>query len=136
MESVLLYGAECWTLTKQLQKRLDGSYTRLLRASLNVSWKQKLTNKVLYGDIPPVSHIVKERRLRFAGHCFRAKNECISDVLLWKPQHGKRRVGRPAKTFTDLLEEDTGYTTVELEALMAERVVWRDVVRKRPLMSP
>ena len=136
VESVLLYGAECWTLTKQQQKRLDGCYTRLLRASLNVSWKQKLTNKVLYGDISPVSHTVKERRLRFAGHCFRAKNECISDVLLWKPQQGKRRVGRPAKTFTDLLEEDTGYTTVELEALMADRVVWRDVVRNRPLMSP
>ena len=27
VESVLLYGAECWTLTKQQQKRLDRCYT-------------------------------------------------------------------------------------------------------------
>ena len=56
VEHVLLYGAECWTLTKQLQKRLDGCYTRLIRASLNVSWRQRMTNRELYGNIPPVSH--------------------------------------------------------------------------------
>ena len=136
VESVLLYGAECWTLTKQQEKKLDGCYTRLLRASLNISWKQRLTNGVLYGDIPPVSQTVRERRLRFSGHCFRAKDECISDVLLWKPQHGKRKVGRPAKTYTDLLEQDTGYTTNELRNLMADRAVWKNIVRDRPLLSP
>ena len=29
VESVLLYGAECWTLTNTLTKRLDGAYTSL-----------------------------------------------------------------------------------------------------------
>ena len=136
VESVLLYGADCWTLTKQQQKRVDGCYTRLLRASLNVNWKQRLTNKVLYGDIPPVSQTIRERRLRFAGHCYRAKEECVSKVLMWKPQHGKRRVGRPAKTYTDLLEEDTGLKGGDLEAVMADRAVWRNVIRSRPQMSP
>ena len=134
VESVLLYGAECWSLTKQQQKRLDGCYTRLLRASLNISWKQRLTNKVLYGSIPPISQTVRERRLRFAGHCSRAKDECISDVLLWRPRHGKRRVGRPAKTYVDLLEEDTGYTAEELDGLMADRAIWNSVIRNRPLL--
>ena len=136
VESVLLYGAECWTLTKQQQKRLDGCYTRLLRSSLNVSYKQRLTNRVLYGNIPPVSQTVRERRLRFAGHCFRAGDECISKVILWKPTHGKRRVGRPAKTYTDVLEEDTGYSIGQLQQLMADRGAWRDVIRSRPQMSP
>ena len=136
VESVLLYGAETWTLTKQQEKRLDGSYTRLLRASLNISWKQRLTNKVLYGNIPPVSQTVRERRLRFAGHCLRAENECISQVLLWKPLHGKRRVGRPAKTYTDALEQDTGHKAEDLGVLMADRTIWRDIVRNRPVMSP
>ena len=31
MESVLLYGSEAWTLTKSLEKQLNGCYTRLLR---------------------------------------------------------------------------------------------------------
>ena len=69
MESVLLYGSECWTLTVQQQKRLDGCYTRLLRACQNISWRQRITNKVLYDGLPPVSETLRARRLSFAGHC-------------------------------------------------------------------
>ena len=35
--SILLYGCTTWTLTKRLQKKLDGNYTRVLRATLNKS---------------------------------------------------------------------------------------------------
>ena len=38
--SILLYGCTTWTLTKQLEKKLDGNYTRMLRAILNKSWRQ------------------------------------------------------------------------------------------------
>ena len=31
--SILLYGRTTWTLTKQLEKKLDGNYTRMLRAN-------------------------------------------------------------------------------------------------------
>ena len=37
VESVLLYNANTWTLTKELTKRIDGSYTKMLRMTLNVS---------------------------------------------------------------------------------------------------
>ena len=30
VESILLYGSECWTLTKEEEHQLDGCYTRLL----------------------------------------------------------------------------------------------------------
>ena len=36
--SILLYGCTTWKLTKQLEKKLDGNYTRMLRAILNKSW--------------------------------------------------------------------------------------------------
>ena len=32
--SILLYGCITWTLTKRLEKKLDGNYTRMLRAIL------------------------------------------------------------------------------------------------------
>ena len=38
--SILLYGCTTWTLTKRLERRLDGNYTRMLRAVLNKSWRQ------------------------------------------------------------------------------------------------
>ena len=35
--SILLYGCTTWTLTKRLEEKLDGNYTRILRAILNKS---------------------------------------------------------------------------------------------------
>ena len=39
VETVLLYGSSRWTLTKSLTTKLNGTYTRLIRAALNVSWR-------------------------------------------------------------------------------------------------
>ena len=80
VESVLIYGSTAWTLTKHLEDKLDGTYTKMLRAILNKSWKQHPTNDQLYGNIPKVSDIIRERRTRFAGHCWRSKNELASDL--------------------------------------------------------
>ena len=41
--SILLYGCTTWMLTKRLEKKLDGNYTRMLRATLNKSWRQHPT---------------------------------------------------------------------------------------------
>ena len=41
--SILQYRCTTWTLTERLEKKLDGNYTRMLRAILNKSWRQRLT---------------------------------------------------------------------------------------------
>ena len=46
--SILLYGCTTWTLTKRLEKKLDGYYTRMLRVILNKSWRQHPTRHQLY----------------------------------------------------------------------------------------
>ena len=66
IESVLLYGSEVWTLTKKLERKLDGIYTRMLRVVFNISWKLHLTNKKLYGNIPTLSKTIRQRITRFA----------------------------------------------------------------------
>ena len=53
--SILLYGCTTWTLTKRLERKLDGNYTRMLRAVLNKSWRQHPTRHQLYGHLPPPS---------------------------------------------------------------------------------
>ena len=47
--SILLYGCTTWTLRKRLEKKLDGNYTRMLRAILNKSWRQHPTRHQLCG---------------------------------------------------------------------------------------
>ena len=83
--SILLYGCTIWTLTKRLKRKLDGNYTRMLRAVLNKSWRQHPTKHQLYGHLPPITKTIQVRRTRHAGHCWRSKDELISDVLLWSP---------------------------------------------------
>ncbi len=43
--SILLYGCTTWTLTKRLEKKLDGNYTRILRAILNKSQSPLKTSR-------------------------------------------------------------------------------------------
>ena len=83
--SILLYGCTTWTLTKRLEKKLDGNYTRMLRAILNKSWRQHPTRHQLYGHLPPITKSIQVRRTRHAGHCWRSRDELIRDVLLWTP---------------------------------------------------
>ena len=59
--SILLYGCTTWTLTKRLEKKLDGNYTRMLRAILNKSWQQHHTRHQLYGHQPPIMKTIQAR---------------------------------------------------------------------------
>ena len=89
--SILLYGCTTWTLTKRLEKKLDGNYTRMLRAILNKSWRQHPTRHQLYGHLPPITKTIQVRWTRHAGHCWRSRDELIRDVLLWTPTHGRAK---------------------------------------------
>ena len=84
VEPILLYGSETWTLSKKLEKSLDGTYTRLLMRAQNLSWKRHPSISDIYGNLPRVSALVRSRRVQFAGHCYRAESEVISSLLLWK----------------------------------------------------
>ena len=97
--SILLYGCTTWTLTKRLEKKLDGNYTIMLRAILNKSRRQHPTRHQLYGHLPPATKTIQVKRTRHAGHCWRSKDELISDVLLWTPAYGQAEAGRLARTY-------------------------------------
>ena len=98
--SILLYGCTTWTLTNRLEKKLDGNYTRMLRAILNKSWQQHPTRHHLYGHLPPITKTIQARRTRHARHRWRSKDELVSDVLLWTPTYGQSKAGPPARTYT------------------------------------
>ena len=127
--SILLYGCTTWTLTKQLEKKLDGNYTRMLRAILNKSWRQHPTRHQLYCHLPPIMKTIQVRQTRHAGHCWRSRDELISDVLLWTPTYGRAKAGRPARTYIQQLCEDMGCSPEDLPEAMNNREKWRERVR-------
>ena len=101
--SILIYGCTTWTLTKRLEKKLDGHYTRILRTILNKSWRQHPTKHQLYGQLPPITKTIQVRRTRNAGYCRRNRDELISDVLLCTTTYGRAKAGRPARTYIQQL---------------------------------
>ena len=107
-DSILLYGCTTWTLTKRLEKKLDGNYKWVLRAILNKSWRQHPTRQQLYGHLPPITKTIQVRRIRHARHCWRRRDELIRDVLLWTPTYGRAKAGRPVRTYIQQLCDDTG----------------------------
>ena len=84
----------------RLEKKLDSNYTRMLSAILNKSWRQHPTRHQLYGHLPPITKTIQVRRTRHAGHCWRSKDELISDILLWTPTYGQTKAGRPARIYS------------------------------------
>ena len=124
--SILLYGCTTWTLTKRLKKKLDDNYTRMLRGILNKTWRQHPTRHQLYGHLPPITKTIQVRRTRHAGHCWRSKDELISDVLLWTPAYGQAKAGGPARTYIQQLSKDTGCSPKDWPKAMNDREVARE----------
>ena len=101
----------------------------MLRAILNKSWRQHPTRHQLYGHLPPITKTIQVRWTRHVGHCWRSRDELISDVLLWTPTHSRAKAGRPIRTYIQQLCEDTGCSPEDLPEAMNDREKWREWVR-------
>ena len=97
--SELFYGCTTWILMKYLQKKLDDNNTRMLYAVLNESWEQNPVKQQLYSYLPPISQTIQEIWARHAGHCWKSKDEFISNILQWTPTHGHTSVDQLVKTY-------------------------------------
>ena len=111
------------------EEKLDGNYTRMLWAILNKSWRLNPRNQQLYGHLPPIMKTMKVKRTRHAGHCWRRRDELISDVLPWTPSHGLAKAGQPTRSFKQQLGEDTVCSSDDLPEAMNDREKWRERIR-------
>ena len=110
------------------ERSLDGTYTRLLRKNLNISYRDHISNITLYGSLPRISSTRHSRWLQFAGHCFRRVEEPIHSILFFGPT-GTFRPGWHARmTYVKTLFRDSGLSTIaDLSQAMASHAVWRDI---------
>ena len=74
-----------------MENKLDDNYTRMLQAIMNKSWRQRPTKQQLYSHLPPITKTIQVRRTRHAEHCWRSRDEHISDILLWIPSYGRAK---------------------------------------------
>ena len=128
--SILLYGCTTWTLTKRLEKKLDGNNTIMLRAILNKSGRQHPTRHQLYDHLPLITKTIQAWRTRHAGHCWRSKDE----LKWWTPMElriwpSKSRTTSSKHTYSSSVRiRDVALKTCQRRIMMersAERV--RDI---------
>jgi len=53
-----------------------------------------MTNQELYGNIPSAMHQLRERRLTFAGHCYRCEDQPVKHLVLWEGRAGRMLRGQ------------------------------------------
>ena len=76
-----------------------------------------------------ITKTIQVRRTRHAGHCWRSRDELISDVLLWTPTYGREKAGRPDRTYIQQLCEHTECSPEDLPEAMNDREKWRERVK-------
>ena len=94
-----------------MEKKLNSNYTKMLQAILNKSWRQHPTKQ----QLPPITNTIQVRWTRHAGHCWRSKDELISNIPLWTPSHGWA-----ARTYIQLCA-DTGCSLEDLSRAIDDR---------------
>ena len=52
----------------------------MLRASLNVSWREYMITEDIYNNIPRITRSIREQRILFVVHFWRSKNKLVSNV--------------------------------------------------------
>ena len=133
--SKMLYGCESWTLSKEMERRLEAAEMWMYRRMLRTSWKDFKTNEEILRIAKTRREILREiksRQMSFLGHIMRHGD--MEKLVLTGKIHGVRGRGRPRKTFMDNFEE-LGEPANQILHQTSDRSSWRklknDIVKQR-----
>ena len=125
MRNALTYGAECWALKMEDERRLKTTEMRMLRMICGKTLKDKMNNEKIreMTGVVRLEEFLKEKRLRLLGHVERMDEERGPVKALLLEVEGTKK-GRPKKRWKEVLEcEMTARGLQRLDAQDRER--WR-----------
>ena len=139
--SILLYGCESWTLTAELEKRIQAFEMKCLRRVLGVAWTERKTNKFVRWQVELAAGTqelllatAKRRKLQWYGHVTR--HSTMATTILQGTLEGGRRRGRPRKSWSDNVREWSGMDTPTLVREAENRHGWRKLSTEASRHSP
>ena len=111
--SIVLYACESWTLTTELQRRIQTMEMRCYRKILHISYKDHVTKEEVHAEIQQaigphedLLTLVKRRKLQWYGHV--SLSSGLAKSILQGTVKGGRRQGRQRKRWEDNIREWTG----------------------------
>ena len=129
--AIFLYACESWTLTAELQRRIQAMEMRCYRKILHISYKDHVTNEDVRAKIQraigpheDLLTIVKRRKLQWYGHVSRSSG--LAKIIL----QGGRRQGGQRKRWEDNIREWTGLEFGKSQRAVENREKWRKLVAK------
>ena len=133
--SIFLYACESWTLTAELQRRIQAMEMRCYRKILHISYKDHVTNEEVRAKIQQAigPHkdfltIVKSRKLQWYSHGSRSLG--LAKTILQGTVKGGKRQGRQWKRWKDNMREWTGLEFGKSQRAVENREKRRKLVAK------
>ena len=133
--SIFLYACESWTLTTELQSRIQAMEIRCYRKILPISYKDHVTNEEVHAKIQQeigphedLLTIVKRRKLQW--HCHVCRSSGLVETILQGTVKGGRSQGRQRKRWEDNIREWTGLEFARSQRAVEKKEKWRKLVVK------
>ena len=133
--SIFLYACESWTLTADLEKRINAVEMRCYRRILNISYQDRIRNedvkeriKNAIGPYIDLLTLVRKRKLNWYGHVTRSSG--LTKTILQGTVQGGRKRGRQKKKWEDNIREWTGLELKDTLRKAERREEWRRLVVK------
>ena len=132
--SIFLYACESWTLTAELQRRIQ-AMEMCYRKILRISYKDLVTNEEVrakiqqaVGPYKDLLTMVKRRKLQWYGHVSRPSD--LAKTIWQGTVKGGRRQSRQRKTWEDNIREWTGLEFGIFQRAVENKGKWRKLVVK------
>ena len=128
--SVLLFGCEAWTISKEMRKRLEAVEMWFYRRMMRIPWTARMTNQEVLqrmGVTRELMTVIRKRQLGFLGHMLRRsgmEKNCLLGMV-----EGRRARGRQRMKWMDKIKELAGCERMnEILRLAEDRSDWRSIV--------
>ena len=131
--SIVLYACESWSLTAELQRRIQAMEMRCYCKILCISYKDHVTNKEVRAKIQQaigphedLLTMVKRCNLQWYGHV--SCSSGLAKTILQGTVKGGRGQGRQRKRLEDNIREWTGLEFAKSQRAVENRGKWRKLV--------
>ena len=131
--SIFLYACETWTLTADLERKIQAMEMRCFRRLLGITYRDHITNEevrnrisLAIGKHDDLLTTVKKRKLKWYGHVTRSKG--LAKTILQGTVQGGRRRGRQKRRWENDISDWTGLKLSSALRQAEDREEWRKVV--------
>ena len=120
MKLIFLYACELWTLTAELEKRMQAFEMRSYQRLLNITYKDHVTNEEVHGKIYTA--------IGYYDDCL--TQGLLFSLLFSKDNHTGRNRRKQKKRWEDNINEWTAMDFASTTKAAENRTRWKEIVAK------